>query len=329
MKAPLISIIVPVYNVEPYIETCLNSILTQSLGDFEVIVVNDGSSDNSLALCEHIASENPQVKIISQPNQGVSEARNTGISAASGRYIAFVDSDDWVEPEYLELLYRIAQEHDADISISGRTLEEYRRPDISMDSSIVVYEGTEALTALYVNKDIRDHLWGKLIKRELFDGIRFPTGKTFEDIFVMYRLFARAKCVVKVDTPTYHYISRPNSITSFSHSAIRRFYDWLESLETQAEFIASHPENFSDPEMARSALAIKLYRLKKVMIKTLISVPCTERDELERSIDTSLKTALAKATVSKVGILRYLNCCIVLYFPGVFYTLRRLRRGRK
>lgn len=326
MINPAISIIIPVYNVENYLEKCLTSVVEQSFTEFEAILINDGSTDNSLEICKRFASEDKRLKIISQPNKGLAEARNTGLKIASGKYITGVDSDDWIEKDYLKILWEAAQKYRADIAICELSSNEdnISEEEKCMKDTISILDSREALTALYVNKFIRDHFCGKLFKKEIFGDIRFPKNKCFEDIFVMYRLFGEAQKIVKVDIAAYHYIRHPNSISSFSENGFSKFSNWNEALLSQYAFLKARPERFSDPDIAHSATAVNFYRLKKVMIKTLIR-RSIERKELEKRINRNLKNALSEASVANIGFLRYINCLLVLHFPAIFYTIRKIK----
>lgn len=317
-----ISIIVPVYNTEQHLRKCIDSILNQSIKTFELILINDGSTDNSLAICEEFKAKDTRIIVISQENQGPSEARNKGIRIATGSYITGIDSDDWVEQDYLKNLLDISLKYEADIAISELSSEE-RKEEFLFSQKITILNSANALNALYTNKFIRDHFCGKLFKKELFEHIKFPKNKYFEDIFIMYRLFAQAKKIVKTEIASYHYISHPNSISSFSQKSSLKFSNWNEALLMQFYFLKAHPDKFSDPNAAYSATAVNFYRLKKVMMKTL-PWETKERKKLEKEINQSLEKALKEASAIDIGVLRYFNCLLVLHLPIIFYAFRRL-----
>lgn len=309
---PKISIILPVYNVEPYLDECLKSILDQSFDDFEVIAVNDGSTDRSLEICERYAVQDRRIKVINQINQGVAATRNTGIKAAQGDYVTWIDSDDWVETEYLTILHELATRFQADIAITELTSDEAPISDLTLtEDRITVYDRKTALTALYRNRILRDHFCGKLFRRALFDEIEFPFGRCFEDIFTTFLLFARSAVIVRADIPTYHYIRRHSSITSFNSGMDRKFADWNDALAAQLSFLSENPHLFSDIEEAYSATAINFYRLKRTFLKTA-KVRSQRRKDLLKQINTNLKLALSRASARRIGYLRYLNVLRVL-----------------
>ena len=190
---PLISVIVPVYNVAPYLEYSLNSIQQQSYQQLEIILVDDGSTDDSSSICKKYLNQDLRFKYIYQENAGLSAARNTGIAAASGEYITFVDSDDWLDTSAIEILYRNLKKYDADIAAGNYNLYN--------DSKEIMYQ--------FAEQEMKDMAWAcsvmKLYKRDLFAGLRFPLGKNVEDTFVIYKVFLKAKRVVHVEKAIYWY----------------------------------------------------------------------------------------------------------------------------
>lgn len=239
----MISIVVPVYNVEKYLRECLDSLLGQEFQDCEILLVNDGSTDLSPAICQEYAARDGRVRVIHQENQGLSAARNTGIEAAQGEYLLFVDSDDYLPEGALSTLHALAVEHHADFvaGIFLRLLEngnirparlrdpihgaEVYTGDAKMDNYIRVPKQTNSVT-------------GKLFARELFREIRFPVGKLFEDVFVTYRLVHAAKCLVLTETPSYVYRKRAGSIAM--RPCTDRDYDAVEGRLQEEAFVLKH-----------------------------------------------------------------------------------------
>lgn len=196
----MISIIVPVYNVEPYLEQCLDSIIHQTYRDIEIIVVNDGSTDRSGEICRAYAGRDPRIVLFETENRGLSAARNLGIDNAHGEWIMFVDSDDWVEPEFCEAPLRAAQENDADLVIFGfakRLQDGGDKPGKIARKGIVSWEQAVEYG--------RNAAWNKLYHHELFESIRYPAGWLYEDVAVTHRLVYRAKRIIMLDSPFYHY----------------------------------------------------------------------------------------------------------------------------
>lgn len=219
-----ISVIVPVYNIEGYIERCLKSIQKQTYPRFEVIIIDDGSTDNSLLLCQKFAKKYRNFRVISQKNQGLSTARNTGIKQATGDFLAFVDGDDEILPNFLADLMTAAETTGAEIAICG-FFEVYpkntRIVKTKSRQSMTVKTGREAVKDLLIfQKNIEIVTWNKLYKKELFHKVRFPVGKICEDNLTTYKLLARAKKVVYLDLALYRYFRRNNSITKQTNQLV-------------------------------------------------------------------------------------------------------------
>lgn len=212
---PLISVIVPVYNVEPFVGKCLDSLSSQTMEQIEVICVDDGSTDSGGAIADEYC-RNPRFKVIHRTNGGLSAARNTGIELAAGEWLMFVDGDDWVESRYCELPYREAQACDADAVIFGAHIwkngEEVNKNNTMSHGMITVPNGiTDELTA---HEQGWVWAWNKLFKRTLFDGIRYPEHKVYEDFATTHLLLHRSKRIAVVQERLYHHIRRQGSIAT-------------------------------------------------------------------------------------------------------------------
>lgn len=236
---PLISIILPVYNVEEYIETCLKSIRNQSFEKYEVIIVNDGSTDGSLAICQKYEFDS-RFRIFSKENGGLSSARNYGLNYASSKYVCFVDSDDYLDKNYLSILLDNIEKNKADISVCNFYYEFNDKLVLrdSVRNGIYLFNNIDAIKEIYKFDSYGVGVWNKLFKLKLFENIKFPEGKISEDYFVMYRIFIKAEKIVYNSTPLYHYIQRVGSITK---SRIIR-YDVLESALEFFDFSMKYPE---------------------------------------------------------------------------------------
>lgn len=215
----LISIVVPVYNVERYLEKCINSIIVQTYDNIEIILVNDGSIDDSASIIAHFEQLDSRIRSYSQDNGGLSAARNTGIDNANGRYIAFVDSDDYIHPRMIEILYNNLINTDSDISVCDLFwINEGEKTEEFIDNNITVYNGINVL-----RKMIRDDLisvvaWNKLYKREIFNNLRYPVGRLHEDEFVIHRILSQCNRSVYTTAKLYYYIRREGSIVAKTSS---------------------------------------------------------------------------------------------------------------
>jgi glycosyltransferase involved in cell wall biosynthesis len=203
---PKLSIIVPVYNVEHYIEKCINSILTQTFTTFELILVDDGSLDKSGEICDEYSKRDSRVKVIHKKNGGLAAARNTGITMAQGTYIGFVDSDDWIEPNMYKFLYESCVKNYADISIIG--VREVDEEGICLNEYI-----PDSINFGQILK--RAYAWNKIFKKELFikNELFFTAGRYYEDIELIPKLFVKSIKVNVVNQIGYNYLKRNTSIT--------------------------------------------------------------------------------------------------------------------
>lgn len=214
MKNDLISIIVPVFNSEQYLSKTIDSLLKQNYHNIEILLIDDGSTDNSLKICNKFALKDKRIVVIHSENKGVSNARNLGLIKANGEFIAFVDSDDYIEPNMIDTLYNLHLKTKSDITMCSISREDQN--DIPFEKIIFpnkTYKKEEAIAEL-INDNIRDYLWNKLYKSKLFEDIKFPIGKIYEDVLTLYKLFLKANHVSSTDLILYHYIDRNNSIVN-------------------------------------------------------------------------------------------------------------------
>lgn len=212
-----ISVIVPVYKVQDYLERCVDSILAQTWSALEVILVDDGSPDDCGAICDRYAAQDARVRVIHKANGGLSSARNAGMDAATGDWLAFVDSDDWLDPTMLDLLHRLCVEHDAQIAECGYRSFYADRTESSAAETGTVTEATP-LQAMEGNLDYKRFfvmVWNKLYRADITRGVRFPEGRIHEDEFTTHKFYLAAQKIVAVDTAAYNYDrSREGSITA-------------------------------------------------------------------------------------------------------------------
>ena len=212
-----ISVIVPIYNTERYLSECIDSIIRQTYRNLEIILVDDGSTDKSFTICNNYAMLDERIQVVHQANQGVSAARNNGLSRASGDLISFVDSDDTLDDDMYELLVRVIEEYNADIVHCGYKHivgEEVRL--VHDTRKIIMQDNTEALRCLVGGHLFVGSLWNKLYKKELIDNLRFRTDlKINEDILYNFELFRKAKLSVFIDFAKYNYIAHTNSSACF------------------------------------------------------------------------------------------------------------------
>ncbi len=239
---PIISIIVPIYNVDKYLEKCIESILRQTFRAYELILVDDGATDTSPLICDKYAQQDDRIRVIHKSNGGLSSARNAGLNTMTGEYVAFIDSDDWIALDMLELLYENIVKYHADISqCEFVKVKQEKELDCCGNRSELpeVYTNIELLERFHAPDSIKfSVVWNKLYKKTLFQQLRFPEGKIHEDEFINYKLVYRAKRIVCSQNKLYFYRQRATSITGrkFNLSAMHK----IEAYQQRKDFYARH-----------------------------------------------------------------------------------------
>lgn len=243
-----VSVIVPIYNVEEYLVRCVKSIQNQTLNDIEIILVDDGATDLSGYMCDEMARYDDRIRVIHKKNGGLSDARNAGIDAAEGVYFFFVDSDDWIDEDTLELLYNIAIDENADIvECSYRNIfMDYVENETANTGEMVIGDSIAALKGQISWKYFKSVAWNKLYHKNIFeDGKRYPVGKYHEDEFFTHKAFCTAKKLVYIDLAKYNYVrERKGSITNKVTSkildgcyALRERIDYLREMQMDQDVI--------------------------------------------------------------------------------------------
>ncbi len=231
----LISVIIPVYNVKPYLKECVDSVINQSYRNLEIILVDDGSNDGSEMICDEYCKKDSRVKVIHQENKGLSVARNIGIEHSKGDFLTFVDSDDYIHKEMLMVLYDSIKEYDSDISVCNYSnagmLEVVNKKNVK-----VFNELEEMLGELYKDNCICfGTAWGKIYKRKIFDEIRYPANRRYEDNFVAHRIFEIANRLVYSDNKLYCYRLRKDSIMNMAYSL--KNLDEIDAIYDRMNFV--------------------------------------------------------------------------------------------
>lgn len=237
----MISVIVPIYNVEKYMNRCIESIRCQTYTDLEIILIDDGSTDTSPQICDNWANKDSRIRVIHKSNGGLADARNAGIEVAKGEYISFIDSDDYIEKDMLTLLFNSLISEGADIAVCGinyvtnGTIER-----ISCLNYPHIYSREEALKLHLSSNTFNASACNKLYKRYLFNNIRFPKGKKFEDTAIMAFLFDFANKISHIADPKYYYVYRIGSLTKVKFSM--KDFDLIEIEENILRYFSDRPE---------------------------------------------------------------------------------------
>lgn len=238
-----ISVIVPVYNVEATIEKCLQSILDQTFSDIEIIVVNDGTKDNSMEIVQHYTTDK-RIKIIEKKNNGLPQARKTGFLESHGKYIFFVDSDDWIEEKTLEYLYKAIQSQNADVACCNISID-YTNSQKS-DSLIAEKNGelshTKAISSIHNMSAVYQYAWNKLYRKDAIRPGDFPTGHFIgEDYCTIIPIIERATKIVQIKEVLYHYVQHENSMTKAGFGKpYLEAYQWYKN--TRRNLLQKYPE---------------------------------------------------------------------------------------
>lgn len=240
---PAISVIIPVYRVERYLDACVSSVLAQTFGDFEIILVDDGSPDGCPALCDAWARKDPRIRVIHRENGGLSAARNTGIEAAKGQFLTFVDSDDLLEPDTLRRAWEAQRQYSADLVVYNLVyVDENNRPLASLDFTVFrdeVLDEAEVWRRYFALEEQKIYYvvaWNKLYRAELFRELRYAEGKRYEDQFLMPQLLAQCGRIACLAYPGYRYVQRGGSIMAQGSS--RNYLDRSEFLLEWCDYFA-------------------------------------------------------------------------------------------
>ncbi|WP_461879753.1 glycosyltransferase family 2 protein [Fusicatenibacter sp.] len=232
---PKISVIVPVYKVEKFINKCVDSILAQSFTDFELWLVDDGSPDNCGVICDEYAQKDNRVKVIHKENGGLSDARNTALDVMQGEYVFFVDSDDWIAKDTFESMYaavkrtgaKVATGNMISVNEDGKERELY-----SPTQEEKILKGEEMLTTL-----LRPNACNRLYKAEIFQDLRFPVGRLYEDVFVYHKILTQIDSMVLTGKNTYYYLVRDGSIMNSEYNI--KFTDIVDAVYERAKWLDS------------------------------------------------------------------------------------------
>lgn len=258
MQAPLISVIVPIYNVGNYLARCIESIIQQTYKNLEIILVDDGSTDNSSEICDRYEKLDERIRVIHKRNGGLSSARNAGIEIAVGEYLAFVDSDDWILSHHIESLYSLLSETNVLMAIC-QSQKVHSEAEANSIPDISGYKLLAKETVMY--EALTQYKWwsacDKLFLRSLFDGIRFPIGRINEDYAIIFYLFDKCNQIAVGSQITYCYYERQGSITTSGFN-ISKFAEYVNAIEVFDFFKAKYPSLAAPAENILISTCLKL-----------------------------------------------------------------------
>lgn len=259
----LVSVIIPVYNVENDLERCIVSILNQTYRNIEIVLIDDGSPDKCPKICDEYSKKDKRIKVIHKINGGLSDARNAGIDVASGKYITCVDSDDYVTNDYVEYLYKLIVKYEADMSIcSHEAVYINSVKQFKSDCKECCMDSETALKKMLYHQNYDVSAWAKMYDKKLFKNIRYPVGRAFEDAATTYKIIDKSKKIAFGYESKYKYIIRPNSIVT-SNFNISKF-DLITSTNEMCDFIKEKYPNLNQAAIRRKVYAnLSTLRLMK------------------------------------------------------------------
>ncbi len=302
-----ISIIVPVYNVEAYLERCVESILKQTYTNLEILLVNDGSTDKSGELCDKLALRDHRIRVIHKENGGLSDARNRGIDEASSNLIGFIDSDDYIDEDMYETLYRQMVASKADLSMCGHYDVYHQIPEKQV-AEIKTWElmPEEAIKMVMEAKILSVTAVNKLYKKALFEQLRFRIGKIAEDAFIMVDLIHQCSKIVATNEKKYYYVHRENSITTQKFSL--KFLNVIEAYEQNAKIISENYPDLYDVAIMRLNWAY-FYVLDRLLVDNDFKDKVLE-DRLISYLKKNKKSILMDSRFTRARKMSFLALCL-------------------
>lgn len=318
------TVVVPVYNVEKYLNRCVDAILAQTIKPARIILVDDGSSDSSGQICDAYAKRESTVTVLHQENQGLSAARNHGIDLTDTELITFVDSDDYIEPNMYEVLLRNMMQEDADMSACGLWVEKESGQKHPCRATGVkrVWNARDALIALNSYQYFNMSFCNIMFRRELFEGaspLRFPVGKKCEDYYLMHQVIARVQKLVYDSDPYYHYIQRPNSISR--NKAIN-----LAPMDASLAQLAFYEKNYPDiAYVAKTACAFSHMGIYTAYVRSGQACPKELLKKLKTVSRRYLPAVLGNRYIPRVKKLQAVCfcCCLPIYKYVIGHTEHR------
>ncbi len=302
---PLISIIVPVYNVEPYLERCVHSILNQTYPNIEVILVDDGSPDKCPEMCDNLALLDKRIKVIHKKNGGLSDARNAGLDLAKGELIGFVDSDDYVHPAFYATLYKNMIDNDADLSMCDyKSVSGLDGEIFDYENTTKVYNNIEALEMLFTYYcQVFVIVWNKLYRKEVFKDFRFDVGKIHEDEFISHKILHQSNKIVFSDARLYYYFQSPNSIIHSEFSKKKLHY--AEAMESRLDYFQKYqlPDFYNKTLQRYCIWLLSFYYKNRSKMNRIIRKQMRERIRLycsiliERGLTNTPRTAVYRLAI--------------------------------
>ena len=320
-----ISVIIPVYNVEKFLEKSVRSVFNQTYNNLEIILIDDGSTDNSGKICDELAKENERVIVVHKKNGGLSSARNRGLEIAQGTYISFIDSDDIISEDMFETMINLMEQYGAEIcSCKYKTFSEKSGLKFIKSNKIEIIEKENSIKCLLSGK-ITNHFCNKIFTKQMFDGVKFTDGIYYEDIDMMYRVLEKTNKIVVMESEMYGYLMRNTGITS--NISKKSFFDYNNSVFSRYKYLETKYQELRPEINANIAHMIFLQKLMSYKLVDFHGVGCLLQDNYK----------LYCQIIKKQGIKHVLNAVYkdslknkilkILWYivPGVFSSLMKIK----
>lgn len=306
---PKISIILPVFNSSLYLKQCIKSVLNQTYTNFELIIINDGSTDQSLEICNEFHQLDNRIILINQVNKGIASSRNSGLNMVTGEYIYWIDSDDWIDEDTLEILYHNINKYSSDIAVCGYTEEfdSYKKV-FRDDGTIKILNKSDFFERIILDDDIKSYLWDKLYKKEIFDNLRFPEQRYFEDYSIFYKIAYKINRIVLINNAKYHYRQHNNSICRVSNP--KKEYDFYLAIREKMDFLSANTELKELNDRYKIMAIKKIFRTLKIILINRDSKNKIYEDEIINFLKPY--TSLAKENLSYLSFIKF--------YVSIYYT---------
>ena len=321
----LVSVVVPIYNVEKYIKRCVDSIINQTYKNLDIILVDDESPDNCPGICEDYAKKDKRITVIHKQNGGLSDARNFGIKAAKGEFITFVDSDDFLSEECIETLLKNIKRYSSDISIgghqviyeNGKLIKKYTEKEFDSDSKGI-------LDKILYDDGIDLSAWAKLYKRSLFKNIRYPVGRLYEDAATTYKLIDLSNKVSVISKPVYYYVIRKDSITNVDFSPQKM--DLIISTKEMTSYVQ---EKYPELEKGCNRRLMYAYLSTITQLSKSRIIDNKIKKELMDYVKNNRKKVLIDKRAPKRDKIGILSLCFGFNFFRIVWNIYDKNRGER
>jgi len=322
-EEPLISVIIPVYKVEKYLDRCVDSVVNQTYSNLEIILVDDGSPDKCPQMCDEWAKKDKRIKVIHKENGGLSDARNVGFQKSNGKYIMFADSDDWIDCKIVNILYKELQKNDADF-VSCKPAEVFGLDDKinfkKFTKNVECYNQRDYMKKFFRidNNEVIHYAWGKLYKKEILDNNQFPIGLTSEDVVGTYKAILKSNVIVEIDYPYYFYFKNNDSITRTTFG--KKDFDLFKIWDIVIELMPNdNPDYLSWATFNKNRVdyTLLMRMAKSLNYQNIKEKYSKEMNEMLKRLKINKKILLS----SKISLLRKISIILICINYRCFVSL--------